>query len=134
MLELTFYKKENNEPDIIEVSEKCYERLAKVGFDKEVEYKNIELLIEDEKYEINATVLNKDNIKILLSLIEKERHKELKEAFQKMDNKPTIKEMRESCQYVKELTEIYESLTLDVYQYFSYDWYKLIVEIMKILA
>jgi len=121
MLELTFYKKENNEPDIIEVSEKCYERLAKVGFDKEVEYKNIELLIEDEKYEINATVLNKDNIKILLSLIEKERHKELKEAFQKMDNKPTIKEMRESCQYVKELTEIYESLTLDVYQYFSYD-------------
>ena len=122
MLELTFYKKENNEPEIIKVSEECYEKLAKIGFAKEVEYKKIELLIEDEKYKINVTSLNKNkNKKILLSLIEKERHKELKKTFKKIDNNPTIKEIREKCQYIKELTTIYETLSLDIYQYFSYE-------------
>lgn len=121
MLELTFYKKRNNEPEIIEISEKCYELLADIGFSKKVTYKNIKLNIEDEEYDVNVTELNEENRKILLELIENERHKELKNIFQKLDNNPTIKEVRENYQEVKELTEVYEFFKLDFYQYFSYE-------------
>ena len=126
MLELTFYKKihnKNYEAEIIEVSEKCYERLAKIGFAKKVEYKNVKLLIEDEDYEVNVTELNRENRSILIILIENERHKELQKSFSQIDDNPTIKEIREEFKYIKELTEIYEFLNLDVHQYFSYDWY-----------
>lgn len=124
MLELTFYKKinkKNYEPEIVEVSEKCYEKLAKIGFSKKVEYENIKLLIEDEEYEVNVTKLNRYNRNILIILIENERHKEFKKAFKNIDNNPSIKEIREQFQYVNELTKIYDFLILDIYQYFSYE-------------
>jgi len=124
MMELTFYQKlnkNNYEPEIIKVSEICYERLAKIGFAKKVEYKENKLLIEDEKYEVNVAELNRENRNILIILVENERHRELKKSFSQMDNNPTIKDIREKCNYVKELTEIYDFLISDNYQYFSYD-------------
>jgi len=121
MMELTFYSKKENEPETIKVSEKCYERLAKVGFSKKVEYKDIKLLIEDEEYEIIATNLNRENLNILIILIENERHKELIQTFKNLDENLTIKEIRENCHYVRELTTIYDYLISDNYQYFSYE-------------
>ena len=124
MLELTFYKKINNknyDAEIIEVSEKCYERLAEIGFAKKVEYKSIKLSIEDEKYDINATELNRTNRELLLTILESERHNQLKKSFKNIDNNPTIKELREEFQYIHELTKIYDFLELCIYQYFSYE-------------
>lgn len=120
MLELTFFDA-NNEPETIPISEFCYERLAEIGFSKKVEYQEVSLTIEDEKYDITATELTKGNRKILLNLIENERQEELQKLFISMDENPTIKEVRESFSYIKELTEVYRLLKLENNIYFSYE-------------
>lgn len=121
MMEFTFYKRKDNEPEVIKVSEKCYERLANIGFAKKVEYENIKLIIDEEEYEISGTKLNHVNKHILLLLVEEERHKELRNEFSILGDSPTIKEVRESYNYIKELTNIYELIKSDIYQYFSYE-------------
>ena len=124
MLELTFYRKideKNYEAEIIEVSQKCYEILAKIGFSKKVEYKSLKLSIEGEKYDVNATELNKINRDILLIILEQERHSQFKESFRNIDNNPSIKEIREEFYYINELTKIYDFLNSCIYQYFSYE-------------
>ena len=119
MMDLILYSENDNE--IISISDYCYEQLAKIGFSIKVKYKNVKLNIEDEEYEINATKLNKKNRKILLSLIEKERQIKLEDYFYKMDSSPTIKEMRENTEYIRELTEVYKLLALASNKYFSYE-------------
>lgn len=120
MLELTFFDGEN-EPEIISVSQYCYERLAKIGFSKEVEYKERTLTIEDEEYSVYAVELTKEYRKILLDLVETERQKELEKVFDHMDDNPTIKDMREALFYIKELTIVYKHLKMDSNLYFSYE-------------
>lgn len=120
MLELTFFD-DKNEPEVISVSEHCYERLAKIGFAKKVEYKEQILTIEEEEYSISAVKLTEENRKTLLILIECERQKELEKIFEHMGNNPTIKEMRESLSYIKELTMVYKNLKADSNLYFSYE-------------
>lgn len=120
MLELTFFDGEN-EPEVISVSQHCYKRLSEIGFAKNVEYKDITLTIEEEDYNICAVKLTKKNRKVLLDLIECERHKELEKVFDNMDDNPTIKEMRESMFYIKELTKVYKHLKVESNRYFSYE-------------
>lgn len=120
MLELTFFDGKN-EPEVISVSENCYERLAKIGFAKKVDYKERTLTIEEEEYSISAVKLTETNRKVLLDLIECERQKELEKVFDHMDDNPTIKEMRETLFYIKELTMVYKYLKLDSNLYFSYE-------------
>ena len=120
MLELTFIDKDNT-PQIITVSESCYEKLAQIGFSKKVEYKDVCLNIEGEDYNISAVQLNDDNRKKLLALTESERQKELEKLFKEMDENPTIKEIRENFVFIKELTEIYKFLKSNNISYFSYE-------------
>lgn len=120
MLELTFYDSKN-EPEVVSVSQSCYERLAKIGFSKEVEYKERTLIIEEEEYSVLAVELTKEHRKILLDLVEAERQKELEKVFDNMDDNPTIKDMREALSYIKELTIVYKNLKMDSNLYFSYE-------------
>jgi hypothetical protein len=123
MLELTFISTENtvNTVNTISVSEMCFERLAKIGFSRKVTYKQVNLTIEEEKHSVSATKLTKNNRSILLNLIECERQSELERLFEKMDEKPTIKEIRDNFSYIKELTELYRLVKLDSNIYFSYE-------------
>lgn len=120
MLELTFFSADN-EPNVIAVSEYCYKRLAEIGFSNQVEYKYYPLIVEDEKYEIFAVELIKDNRDILLNLIEVERQSKLELIFDKIDEKPTIKEFRAEFKYIKELTLVYSQINENANLYFSYD-------------
>ncbi|EJI1281179.1 hypothetical protein ACT21L_004502 [Vibrio vulnificus] len=120
MMELTFIDKDN-EPEIISVSEGCYERLANIGFDEKVKYENETFLIEGDEYSFLAAKLSDNNRKILLQLIELERHKELESLFSSIDSEPTIKEVRQSFSFIKELTLIYSNLQLENHIYFSYE-------------
>ena len=121
MLDLIFYDI-NSKPQILSVTESCYKNLAEIGFSKKVNYKNIKLTIEDEKYNIYATELNKKNRSTLLNLIELERQQELEKIFEKINSdNPTIKEIREYLKYIKELTSIYKLLAVNNNKYFSYE-------------
>jgi len=120
MLELTFFDV-SNEPQVVSISERCYKRLAEIGFSKKVKYKEFPLIIEEEEYDITAVKLTEDNRNTLLNLIEVERQSELELLFNKMDEKPTIKEIRDSFMYIKELTVVYKHMKLDSNMYFSYE-------------
>lgn len=120
MLELTFFN-DKNEQKTIPVSQFCYERLAKIGFSKKVKYQDLSLIIEGEECDINVVALTVDNREILLSLIEYERQENLEMAFGALDKNPTIKEIRESFFYIKELTEVYKNLKIEENIYFSYE-------------
>ncbi|MCE1974191.1 MULTISPECIES: hypothetical protein [Enterobacter] len=120
MMELTFYNK-NKEPEVISVSDYCYEKLAKIGFSKKVEYHENSFIIEGEEYSILSAKLTTKNRKVLLSLIENERQEELEKTFTNMDDSPTIKEIRENLLYVRELTKIYKLLKMQDNIYFSFD-------------
>lgn len=120
MLDLIYYTKKN-QTSSISVSEEIYEKLAKAGLAKEVIYSEVKLIIEDDEYQINATELNFENRKKLINIIEKERQTELEKLFSTMDEKPTIKEIRENFQYVKTLTKMYSMFQADENLYFSYE-------------
>lgn len=120
MMELTFYNR-NKEPEVISVSDDCYEKLAKIGFSKKVEYHEGPFIIEGEEYTVLSVKLTSKNRKVLLSLVECERQEELEKVFKNMDDSPTIKDVRENLLYVRELTEIYKLLKIKNNTYFSFD-------------
>lgn len=120
MLELKFFSSDGA-VNTVSVSEMCFERLAKIGFSREVTYKQVKLIIEEEKYSVYATKLTKKNRNILLCLLECERQSELEQLFEKIEENPTIKEIRDNFSYIKQLTQLYKLIKLDSNIYFSYD-------------
>ncbi|HBQ8755647.1 hypothetical protein ABLV54_19915 [Klebsiella sp. JB_Kp042] len=120
MMELTFYNK-NKEPDVVSVSDDCYEKLARIGFSTKIEYHEEPFIIEGEEYTVLFSKLTSKNRKILLSLVESERQEELEKIFKNINDNPTIKEMRDSLLYVRELTEVYKLLKAENNMYFSFD-------------
>ncbi|NFI55062.1 hypothetical protein FDA48_01480 [Clostridium botulinum] len=120
MMDFSFYTNKND-VDIIEISEESYKKLADAGLDKIVDFKNININVEGDEYEINAAELTKENRHLIISFIEAIRQKELVILFKNMDNNPTIKEIRDKFNYIKYLTEIYSKLTCEDNIYFSYD-------------
>lgn len=120
MMDLSFYNNKND-VDIIEISEEAYEKLAVEGLDKLVDFKNININVEGDEYEVNAAELTKENRQSILSFIETIRQKELVSLFKDMDNNPTIKEIRSEFSYIKYLTEIYSKFSCEDNIYFSYE-------------
>lgn len=120
MMELTFYTNKD-EVKCIEVSEETYKRLAKCGLEKLVDFNDVKIKVEGEEYEINAAELVAESRKKFICFIEIERQKELESLFKSMDDKPTIKEVREKFNYVKYLTELYAQFSLVDNIYFSYE-------------
>lgn len=120
MLDLIYYTNEQGTV-VLEVSEKVYKRLAYAGLAKEVDYKVEKLIIEGEEYEVNAAKLDLGNRRKLISFIERERHAELEILFSKLDDNPTIKEIRENFEYVKVLTQMYNLFKDESNIYFSYE-------------
>lgn len=120
MMTLTFYTKQNG-TNSIDIPDESYKRLAESGLDSVGEFKEINVIVEDEEYEINAIELIDENRKKLIEFIEKERHEELKKVFKEMENKPTLKEIRGNLEYIKYMTCIYEQLIYKDNIYFSYD-------------
>lgn len=120
MMSLTFYTNKNK-VNSIEISEEAYKKLAEAGLENLADFNQIKLRVDDEEYEINAAELIEENRKKFLSFIEGERHKELEYLFKKIDDNPTIKEIRNNFSYVKCLTEIYIQFSCKDNMYFSYD-------------
>lgn len=119
MMDLTFYKLDNTYY-VQEVSDNCYGKLAILGFGKYA-YKTHKLLIESEEYEVDALYLTNE-IRIELSkLIELERQIALENIFEKLDEKPSLKEIRDNFIYIKELTLLYKNINNKEYTMFSYD-------------
>jgi hypothetical protein len=119
MLDITFFDNKN-EQTTISVSDFCYERLAKIGLSSKVKYEDVSLTVEGEKHEVNATELTDKNRKSLLEMVEDERQEVLLSIFKQLDNSPTVKEIRESFSYIKELTFIYQQLKCSENIYLSY--------------
>ena len=123
MLSFSFYP-QTGEPTILDVSEVHYEQLAHAGLGRVVQSASYEIIIEEDKYEIDAIELNFDNRRAILNLLEAERHKELKDAFKDVQDANDIfvlSENVEKLRYVMLLTDLCEKIKDNFYIFFSYE-------------
>lgn len=122
MLDFTFYTYDKNTSSY-NISEQTYKYLANAGFDKITKVISVSLTIEDEIYEDIAVIkLNDENREKFKRFIENERHLELKKIFSEISETPTIKEIRSSFGYVKELTELFDLFNNENYEFFLPDY------------
>lgn len=123
MLSFSFYRK-TGEPTILDVSEVHYEQLAHAGLGRIAQSASYEIIIEEDKYEIDAIKLNFDNRRAILNLLEVERHKELKDVFKDVQDVKDIfvpSKNVEKLRYVKLLTDLCEKIKDNSYVFFSYE-------------
>lgn len=123
MLSFSFYP-QTGEPIILDVSEIHYEKLAHAGLGRVVQIASYEIVIEEDKYEINAIKLNFDNRRTILNLLETEQHNELEAIFKDVNDVKEIfqfPENIEKMEYVKLLTNLCEKVKDNSYIFFSYE-------------
>ena len=123
MLSFSFYP-QAGEPIIIDVSEVHYEKLAHAGLGHIVRSASYEIIVEEDKYEIEAIKLNFYNRRSILNLLESERHNELKALFNDAKDSEdifTIPGNVERLIYVKLLTVLYVRIIVETCAFFSYE-------------
>lgn len=118
MLDLTFIKK-NGEIIILDISESTYENLIELS--KILKYKNIKINIEEEKENILVSKLNFFSRRKVCKILEKKIHCELEKFLNNIDVDPTIKEIRNNINYLKELKKIQDLFKDNSYKFFSYE-------------
>lgn len=107
MLSFTYYSIDNDIVSI-DVSEDVYERLYNAGISKVVKYNDIEMNIDNEKYNVYAVKLDFDNRELLNRIIKKEIENELEIMFSKMmylDKLKNIYVLNNFLKYFKEIND-----------------------------
>ena len=105
MLSFTYYSIDNDIGSI-DLSEDVYERLYNAGISKVVKYNDIEMNIDNEKYNVYAVKLDFDNRELLNRIIKKEIENELEIMFSKMMYLDKLKNIYVLNNFLKHFKEI----------------------------
>ncbi|CAD5946088.1 hypothetical protein PCC7805_02257 [Planktothrix agardhii] len=122
-LDITFYSKNGEAPATIEFSEQFYERLIKSDFVEIGKRHKLELIIDDEKTEIDAIDLDKGKItnrQRLIDFLKEVIVEESLNMIERLGDSPSKEEYKSQTSALRIFQKILQCLKNPQYTYIEY--------------
>lgn len=117
MLEISFYKNNEEPPFIVEVSEEIYEWFAKSKFSKIGEPEEIKKKIEGEEETLPLVPLDKDNREKLINFLLQEIRQEDYNLLTRLGDSFSKQEYRNATALLRKLHEVLQCIENQDYKY-----------------